>query len=194
MGVDTLMQVKVTKPLLPAELTKLSWRLAGAFYKEPFWFFDEKDLCIAESEQDSTLLELAVSGRYYGPEYERGPLMTFIAIAEWLEYNLPNCVVLYGNDSDDQMEVFDSAKRQVYKTHFFTHGHHPYQSYFGISRNQTRPLCPRCNELMNNVGGGGAEEFWSCYGCPNNMITSIDKKPLLFTDGDFFEKVKEMRK
>lgn len=195
MGDDACLSIRVKKPLLPDEIRKLSWRLAGAFYREPFFFFDENDLCLEENKEDSTIIEVRLSSRWYGPEYERGDLPTILMVAEWLEYNVSGCMVLYGNDSDDRTEVFDAAKRQVYKEHFFQHGHFPYVSYRGPWKDgKHQPICPRCREKMNDVGGGGGETFWSCYGCPNKMITSTTRSDtMLFTNGEFFTKVTEFR-
>jgi len=179
MGVDVEMRFTVKRKLSAEELRKLAWRLGGAFYREEtFWFFDDQQaITLADEDDDSVpdrraaLYDVHLRGRYYGPDYERGQLETYIAVAEWLEANVPDCEVWYGGDCGATLERFDAAKRTELKAHFHAHGHAPYVGAFGgFLSPPVQTICTRCQEPMMESGGGGGTTFLFCYGCPEKAI------------------------
>lgn len=187
-------------------LKRLAWRLAGAFYREGFGFYDDTMTCIEAIEtyqQDGDditpepgeyFYEIHLSGRYYGPEYERGPITDFVAIAEWLEFNVADAEVWYGGDSSGICATrFDRPARQVLLAHFYRHGHLPYvEAFDGLT--EGRPECPRCKIHMIQNGGGGDREFYFCYGCPNKAITVAGKLARLWSDDrDVFSVSRELQ-
>lgn len=214
MGVDAEMRFTTKRQLGEAELRKLAWRLAGAFYREEvFYSGGYSGPCKAiEQEQVGTedcptdvpvkpgecLYTVNLMGRYYGPDYERGCLPTIVAVAEWIEANLPEAELWYGGDSDSQLERFDQAARQQLKLHFWQHGHLPYSSAFGrFDKGMVPPTCKLCQEPMIETGGGGGNSFVYCYGCTAKAIVRNRDSAVLayWTDGkDFFKAADELRK
>ncbi len=111
-----------------------------------------------------TFLEVSLMGRYYGLGYERGQLHDYIAVAEWLEYRIPEAAVWYGGDSSGICaEPFNKAYRGALMAHFARHGHKPYRGAFGDRGNG--PVCGFCGPRMSSSGGGQGQTFFYCAGC-----------------------------
>ena len=67
---------------------------------------------IPADDQKSEWFGVNLWKSYYGPGYERGDPRLFVKVAEWLEQNIRNCEVYYGNDSTaDQVQLFDKETR-----------------------------------------------------------------------------------
>lgn len=211
MGVDAVMRFTTKRPLGEAELRKLAWKLAGAFYRdETFWCgqYGEPEQAISKASESDLecadvplqdgehLYTVHLKGRYYGPDYERGNLPEIVAVAEWIEANLPEAALWYGGDSSDKLERFDLATRQQLKLHFWQHGHKPYVSAFGFDKGMVPPLCKLCREPMIESGGGGGNSFVFCYGCTAKAIVRNRDSAVLryWMDGkDFFAVSDELR-
>lgn len=204
------MRFVTKRKLEDGELRKLAWRLAGAFYREEtFWvgqYGEPQQAITAEPEGDSEppddvplapgehLYTVNLMGHYYGPNYERGDATRIIAVAEWIEANLPEAVLYYGGDCSDTLARFDVAARQQLKLHFWQHGHLPYSKGFGgFDKGLQPPLCKLCQEPMIECGGGGGDSFVYCYGCTAKAIVrNRDSKVLRYwTDKQDFFKVSE---
>lgn len=192
MGVNAIMRFEPVTKLTDKQITDAAWRLSGAFYREPFFFYDDARAL----EKDGQYIKVNLSGRYYGIDYERGSLHTLIAIAEWIEYNFNGASVFYGGDSDESYSLFDKAAREKLKEHFFKVGHLPYVGFtLEHEKGKVKPDCPKCSKPMIDCGGGGADTFWFCYGCDNKAITRAGStKQLWFKEheGNFFDKHKEL--
>lgn len=123
------------------------------------------------------LLEVHLGGRYYSPSYERGDILTYCAIAEWLEANIQGCEVWYGGDSSGVlMELFDEAKRKAFKAHLYRPEGREYFNYDsplmgndGVQAPKPCALCPggKYRGSRCGWGGSGATAFASyhCRGC-----------------------------
>lgn len=101
--------------------------LAGSKYREdddpPPGTFFHQDGPTAKAKKGEWFIEVKLMSRYYGIGYERGPLLTFCAIAEWLELHpeIKPKKILYGGDSSGVLaEPFDQAKRLELKKHLFS--------------------------------------------------------------------------
>jgi hypothetical protein len=131
-----------------------------------------------KAEGGECLLQLALWGRYYGPGYERGDILSYCAIAEWLEINIPGCEVWYGGDSSGVCaEPFHDLKRRELRKHLFSdHG----RDYFNRSWMETtgvRPpscsLCPGGKYCGSAFGSGMAGKYsaFHCGGCGKSVET-----------------------
>jgi hypothetical protein len=65
-------------------------------------------------------LRLSIMGSYYGVGYERGDLLAYCAMAEWIEASIPNSEVWYGGDSSGVLaERFDESARAALRSHLY---------------------------------------------------------------------------
>lgn len=138
-----------------------------------------------KADGDECLLELSLCGRYYGIGYERGDILTYCAIAEWLEANIPGCEVWYGGDSSGVCaKPFGDKERRELREHLYSNmGRHYFGGFqrFDEERRGAAPrppacaICPRgkyCG-TRNGFGGGPGNEYcaYHCPGCGKNAIT-----------------------
>lgn len=143
---------------------------------------DGKDI---DAEPGECMLELGLLGRYYGIGYERGDILAYCAIAEWLEYNIPGCTVYYGGDSSGVCaEQFDEKARIRLRQHLLgTDG----RAYFNYSRMPRMPgeakvqppacsACPGGKYAGSQFGWGGPYAAFSCPGCGDKTCTRDNGK------------------
>lgn len=198
MGIDAKMLVVLNYSPSEQEIKEWSWRLAETFGAEHFMFnrLDKWDwrpsgaiYQVDEYEQDGpsldpkageTFLRVSLLGRYYGPGYERGDLLLYCGIAEWLEANLQDARVLYGGDSSGVLaESFDAAKRAEFKQHLF--GPHA-RDYFAewpaspLDAAFPRPDtsdCKLCIEGRRPTRYGWGNDYgaYVCHGCGERFVT-----------------------
>lgn len=124
---------------------------------------------------DECLLRLNLWGRYYGPGYERGDILKYCAIAEWLEQNIQGCEVWYGGDSSGiRIRKFDAAYREKLRKHLYTTKGRDYFNY-GIGRAECRPkacgLCPGGKYRGSQFGSGSNYAAFHCAGCGKSVET-----------------------
>ena len=181
MGIDVEMLVKTRCNPTEEQIKDWSWRLAGAFYKEPFykfpclekvdiWYQDGPEV---EPAEDETFLKVALSGRYYGIGYERGPLPQYLTIVSFLQTMIPQSEIWYGGDSSGVcIEHFNREFGEKLWRHFVNEGHLKYVKYFS---NEVTPTCPLCNKPMITNTWGGNKVGHYCYGCNNTAVTQKDK-------------------
>lgn len=224
MGVDAQMIVKLSAPISDAELIDASYRLAeacGAY--RTFFLSNDEDIAKGErrralnrvtddddsryhsrhiAEPDGTWLWLSLWGRYYGIGYERGDLFQFIEIAEWLERNFAGCLVFYGGDSGETLDLFNKPARERFIAHWAEKGGRPYyasegKSYKWVERDHPlRPTCPLCERQPTQYGSGGEFASWTCDGCSRHWVWAGGDVVKAFkpsTDFDSFKASKEMR-
>lgn len=109
-------------------------------------------------------INVNLSGRYWGPGYERGNWPIIKAVAEWLETRIPQGEVWYGGDSSGIcLERFDMTKRAEFSLHWALNGRRPYVTFGG--RVGSSVACPHCNAPLANCGGGQSYDFLWCDGC-----------------------------
>ena len=78
----------------------------------PLIYLPREDYDLAHVEgKPGYLLDVNLYRNYYYVGYERGDLLLFVGIAEWLEQKLPSCRVFYGADSTGQVISFDAPVR-----------------------------------------------------------------------------------
>jgi hypothetical protein len=207
MGVDAEMFIKTKNPI---NLQKLSYELGCLFRQHLMFGYGKLDEVIKEhpiqpaSNYDiKDHPELAVNGyeillwgRYYGKGYERGPILTYIEMAEWLEWRLGSELelILYGGDCGVQFINFNKEARAELKHYYFEQAHLPYHRGFGKHKSFI-PHCKRCNEPMSNYGGGGGDSYFGCNGCNYKCIetaTQIVKDWADDSDEGFFKKHDEL--
>ena len=198
MGVDARMLVKLTAPISDDALVDACYRLAEACGKyDMFWLSNDKDLARGDirralnrvtdedggcyrygiAELDGLWLHVSLWGRYYGPGYERGDLWSYIAIAEWLERNLPGSFVFYGGDSGETLEPFNRQARERLIAHWAAKGGRPYyagedrghRAWYG-AEHPLRPTCPLCERPATQYGSGGEFASWTCDGCSRHWV------------------------
>lgn len=195
MGIDAQMLVRVSGPLTslyggvtPGRCRKLAVELVESFGTDVVsvirpgefsWHPNgrhaleiiekyEQDGPDIEPEEGETLIECHLQGRYYGVDYERGPLPDFIMVATWLEAKIPAGEVWYGGDSSGVLaEPFGPVQREALWKHFLEHAHRPYHDYFKLGiAGQARPTCDFCaGQPMMDHGGGQDYSFYLCHGC-----------------------------
>ncbi len=115
---------------------------------------------------DHILCKVPVGGRFYGEGYERGPIMDYIIMAEFIEKLFPDCVIYYFGDSGgcDEWSEFNKARRDALMNYFITHnGHENYQRAF--DRENKGPNCPNCDVRMVQHGFGQNYALYCCHGC-----------------------------
>lgn len=119
------------------------------------------------------LLEVSLWTRYYGVGYERGDLIAICAVAEWLEYNIPECTVWYGGDSSGvSAQPFGREKREELKKHLYSvHGQNYFMdSKWGMSEKLDLPIkdCQLCAPKyyrLQQFGYGGNYAAYHCAVC-----------------------------
>lgn len=170
MGVDAKMFIASDKIYTGDELIYLSYRLGDAVGSNIFMLFDDEYKILNSNIEylpDSLpkakqVIEVNLSGRYYGEGYERGNLWDYIAVAIWIEENFA-IPPYYGGDSSDYLELFDDAARKKLIKYWAKAGHIPYRDR--QERHTYQPTCPRCKVLATQFGYGGNYASWSCLGC-----------------------------
>lgn len=199
MGVDARMLVKLSAPIDDAVLVDMSYKLAEAMAhrSQVFWLSTDEALAKGETRRalnrvvndddgdfracgiaDFSGLWLWVSlwGSFYGEGYERGDLWAYVAIAEWLEQNLPSATVYYGGDSSDRLELFGKSARSELIAHWALAGGRPYFAHEGgkdwmaPKTHQLQPVCPLCEHLATQYGTGQQFASWACDGCSRHWI------------------------
>lgn len=114
--------------------------------------------------KDGSLIKVPLAGRYYGPDYERGPLLDYVAIALFLEIIFPDGEIYYGGDSSGvEFELFDSKYRNELMQHAAKVAHEPYNRCF--NGNHTKYVCPHCKVPMIQNGFKGKLGYFHCVGC-----------------------------
>jgi hypothetical protein len=165
------------------ELTNTLWPLdddseVPPLYREPGRAYTQDGPPIY-AEEGEWLMELNLWGRYYGIGYERGDLLKYCAVAEWLEQNLPGCVIYYGGDSCGVLaEPFNEEMRDQLKAHLYSQNGRDYfkeRSSFGRNTNLQRPkpcgLCVPGEDRFNQYGYGASYAAVSCAGCGKNFVS-----------------------
>lgn len=165
----------------PPEQRRLAIERTGEIYRDDsdqlpgsVYTQDGDDVAAAPGE---CLLELSLMGRYYGEGYERGDLLTYCAIAEWLEINVPGCVVLYGGDSSGVCaEPFDADRRMQLKRHLYSQSGRDYfnrgwMTEQGGPKPKACSRCPGGNYCGSQFGTGTSYAAFHCPGCGDSVET-----------------------
>lgn len=184
MGIDAQMLIRNKgKELYEKEIKRLSYDLCSTFGPESFWLSKDSSWgkphhaleAIEEYTQDGDsifpeegeqLIEVHVSTRYWGPDYERGDILLLINVAEFLENRLKDVEIWYGGDSSGVLAVpFDKKLRDEYKKLFFEVNHEPYRSGWSMGAGNKPRYCDFCEQYMTQYGTGPTYQAWICYGC-----------------------------
>lgn len=136
------------------------------------WCQDGPDIL---ADDDEWFLEVHLMGRYYGIGYERGDLLAYCAIAEWIEMNIPDASVWYGGDSSGVCaEPFGASERYKLKRHLNgNHGRDYFNSFSRYAISTPKPpkpcgLCIPGEPRFTRYGWGGINDSYvamSCAGC-----------------------------
>ena len=170
MGIDAQMFAKTRAKLTEDGVRRLSVDLVSGFGREHFVLWNEEpdphhaleltdvytqdgpDIVPAKGE---TFVLAHLSGRFYGPGYERGDLPTYIMVADWLERRIEGAEVWYGGDSSGVCAFkFDSHKREQFFAHFARQGNEPYESRRDVlaAGMKEQPVCGFCKIGMHACG------------------------------------------
>lgn len=202
MGIDAEMLVRTQYDFSEAELKDWRFELYAAF-QNIIWVSRKYNTRALERidiyEQDGSditpdtgehFLHVNLSSRYYGPGYERGPAISIIAVAGWLERRIPGAAIWYGGDSSGVIaKPFGKAEREQLFDHFVQHGHLPYTgdprngqtdelARFAGRKQPTPPICDFCDVPMHRVMWGGRPSLaagYTCIGC-DYAVTTKDGK------------------
>lgn len=122
-----------------------------------------------KAQGDECLLELSLWGRYYGEGYERGNILIYCAIAEWLEQNIRGCEVWYGGDSSGVCaKPFTDAMRRKLRRHLYSQHGRDYFNHEGMSGGFPA-LPPACSMCPGGIYRG-SQCMWG--GGLNNVTTA----------------------
>lgn len=125
---------------------------------------------------DECLLQVHLWGRYYGKGYERGDILFYIAVAEWLEMNIPGCEVWYGGDSSGVCAVpFTQELRKELREHLYSTEGRAYFTSWGQRDEFGLPpacaLCPDGKYCGERFGSGRTFASFRCAGCGHSCET-----------------------
>jgi hypothetical protein len=68
---------------------------------------------IGTGEEEFLWLSINFHRAFYDIGYERGDIKLYIQCAEWLEKEIPDCEIYYGNDvNDESIVLFDRQKQK----------------------------------------------------------------------------------
>ena len=82
-------------------------------------------------DADGVWYDLGVCHVYYGEGYERGDVLWFTTLAEWLESHIDGCEVWYGHDADSEaLKPFGFSERATLLDYYRRVGHEPYLAQF----------------------------------------------------------------
>src|SRR5258708_27710312 len=171
MGIDGEMFIEiVNEKLAEVEIKKASYIFGSAYHHMLMLGFDEKiyhrplELITSEiREQDgpdiklnpkNTYIHIPLAGRYYGIGYERGPIIEYIMMAEFLEQLFPLCNIYYGGDSSGVLyTLFGKETRSELLQYFIkNHGRDNYLRAFDKENDGFN--CPVCDVKMIRNGWG----------------------------------------
>lgn len=207
MGIDARIYVSTKRQFTDAEIRRLSYDAGLTFGADkflrsegskginpetgkPYWGPHHNIGREEKIEQDgpdwipppgTTLLEVHVWTRYYGPGYERGDLPFLVMLAEWLDRKIPGCTVLYGGDSSGVCaEPFGPEQRAAMLDHFASDKGRAYFTHANpfISDLPPLPTCDLCAVPMPQFGYGPGKlcGTFYCGGCGLRKRTSDGSK------------------
>ncbi len=158
MGLDAIIEFKPERPMDNGEVKVLSWRLCDAFGAESFWLDDKSKMAI-EACRDGWW-SVRQMWRYYGIDYERGPLSIILATCKFVcDYFDGKVVIEYGDDCSGVLgEVTEEFVSILWK-HFVKYGHY---SYLGVNE---KNRCPVCDGPLWDSGYSGGGVLRGCTGC-----------------------------
>jgi hypothetical protein len=102
----------------------------------PIWTeLESPDILLSDGKEtpaiyafpEHTWLDVHLIRAYYGRGYERGYLPLFVQVAEWLEGNLLDSRVWYGEDCSGIVRPFGSAERTELQRYYEEVGDTPYR-------------------------------------------------------------------
>lgn len=217
MGIDAEMLVRTKEPITNAEVLAWSRRLVASFGEEFFWFCHPRSdravhetprHCLAivdKMTQDGPdiypgdgerFIRVYLTGRYYGVGYERGDLPKLIAIASWLEANIPGSSIWYGGDSSGVvLEPFGVFERAELFRHFCRDGREPFFGIpFGDPNEFPMPLrqCELCQAPLVRYGSGHGYGSYRCNGCGFKLRTNDGGKSWTYWFGQNEERAKPL--
>jgi Zn ribbon nucleic-acid-binding protein len=200
MGVLAVLLVELPSPLDLATLTRLAYDLAEAFgdnvlETRPSGGPDGFSPCVGRVQAaDAGLLpgnrasptdrwlRIRTCRPYYDFGYERGPIVTYLALSAWWERRVPGVVVWYGPDEPrDRLAPLDAARRQNLLDHFCRVGHRPYRTPSWPHRIAEGAALPRCCGLpMTWVGWNGRSiHVLRCLACGHTLEIPNDVSPIV---------------
>lgn len=183
MGIDAYMYVKHKGRLTEDQVRRMAGDLSAAFWQGPFsvdrpgtkyappggrhalsiadevkpdnWGGMEEDEYKREPGEQVIVVNL--TGRYYGPGYERGPWWVYASIARWLRRRISGGRVFYGGDGTCG-ELTPEVENEIWD-HFIQNGNDPYHRTDG-------PECDFCHRKMWNQSSGPYNaRGYTCDGC-----------------------------
>lgn len=194
MGVDATLFVRVNRDVPDQEIRALRMGLGVAFGADAFWIRRPKEHQVEAPFDDSytvhhsvmrtsrevadgavvTMLKVHLMERWFGPGYRRGDWPTIYAMIRYLQQQVPNGVVLYGNDCREGSEVeMTEDVIRAYWDEFFIYGRDHRKATTSLSSDGIEdPSCDFCGGFrMSRCGWGNGYGAWRCYGCGSKVAT-----------------------
>lgn len=139
MATGVLMLVHTDKFISAAQAEELANKMLvdlalnmGDFYREgPLVFYDREDFAHMPTAEETRgtgfWLNVNLSKDYYFPGYERGDIKLFVQIAEWLEQQIPGCLIFYTHQcNEENAKLFDLSLRDKFLRYHDWISHQPY--------------------------------------------------------------------
>jgi hypothetical protein len=191
MGVDSIMIIRVPRPLTDDEVKreavkaqialgnngvlavdspgKYTWRPEGRHCLSIIHGEANENI---ERRPDETLIDVGLRTRYYGVGYERGDLVSILAVARWFRIAFAPCEIWYGGDNGT-VEQLDEVRENDLWVHFMSDAGRAYFSrpprdgnaihctfcdvdagVFMFSGNESGHVCPSCGQHWRQYGNG----------------------------------------
>ncbi len=201
MGLDAIMYFRLGKPR-EIDTKLLSYKLAS--FSRIVWHEGPDSPCIyagRESEIHQVLenfYTVNLTCRFWSPDYARGPFLEICSVAEFIESELPDAEVMYGDDCSENYYGFGRAFREEWKKLFFDSAYSTYRSAFNDRAAQV-PICSFDNQPMYSHAWSGDKSLWACNACKEYALTNADtiilqSRPEPYKNKPTFEEILSMAK
>jgi hypothetical protein len=104
--------------------------------------------------------------RYYGPGYERGPIVDILAVARFLRHVWHGCTVYYGSDGGGPVSVLDNDREDALWGHLFSAAGRAYYRH----ASSVDAVCEHDGIPLNFNMWGGGDSGASCPACRRHWV------------------------
>lgn len=134
--------------------------------------------------RNKTWLWVNTRSSYYGPNYERGPIVTILALAKFLRHRWKGTEVYYGGDTGGDVSLLDQKREAALWDHLFGPEGRDYfqRSGFGAGR---AVHCDFCDLTTSVNMGGGVGSYFGCYCNSCNRHWLVEGGRVTLTKADY---------
>ena len=172
MGIDAVMMFRVPGGISDEDLRKADWDLPATIGSENFWTSSKDNICL--STADDGWIDISLSGRLYAEGYERGQLLEYLAIADWLERRFPGVEIRYGGDTGAELVNFNKEYRDKLYNYWLDNGCQPYERCLS-DEHENEKGCDRCVKPLVYYGGNLEKSFFHCLACGDEFTREGEK-------------------